>query len=565
MSNSSDIPKSAKERVALRRERARKAGLCGVCCKGKPNFGRAICALCTAAKTERKKRRRDRDREAKALRGLSLQVEQTLTQNQTVEDELQLYTAIASSLYTGARPDLALPWFERIVERSLSIKEFRSQLSLAMLALPDQYWLASNTREAIQAAKRAELVIASEITSTQEYRELLHLARTYGNIYRVASGHYSKAKRFVGSDENVVGAGRLGHVLHAKLGAVISATRGDAPEAFSRFEAVLEEGIRGTVILDHYALWAQALGHLDIAVKCYERALLLARDSPSVWRAPYILLCFANTVIRTGDYERAKKLFSDTITYDTQTPLLRVLRSAVALQLRQSLRNPDLFAGAVADDALDLALRSRNIRHFAPLASEYVKTAVARRDFRQAKSLITKALAMVPKADHAWELFPLTAQYGTPQEVERVKFLLRERMKLPNNDVSSAYYELCEAYSCRRRKERVAARNHAQRAASAFERLGWRHQQTEASSLLGRRSLATRDASVTQSTTILSDLPFTLTSREKQVAELALRGLTNRVIADLLTISERTVESHMTSILNRLGLRSRWQLMKFSQ
>jgi DNA-binding NarL/FixJ family response regulator len=48
--------------------------------------------------------------------------------------------------------------------------------------------------------------------------------------------------------------------------------------------------------------------------------------------------------------------------------------------------------------------------------------------------------------------------------------------------------------------------------------------------------------------------------REQEVAELVLKGLTNRAIADALRISENTVETHMASIMTRLGIRSRHQL-----
>ncbi len=54
--------------------------------------------------------------------------------------------------------------------------------------------------------------------------------------------------------------------------------------------------------------------------------------------------------------------------------------------------------------------------------------------------------------------------------------------------------------------------------------------------------------------------PDTLTRREEEVAALAARGLTNRQIAQELVISEHTVHHHLTSILKKLGLRSRRQL-----
>jgi DNA-binding CsgD family transcriptional regulator len=51
-----------------------------------------------------------------------------------------------------------------------------------------------------------------------------------------------------------------------------------------------------------------------------------------------------------------------------------------------------------------------------------------------------------------------------------------------------------------------------------------------------------------------------LTTRELEVARLVARGLTNRDIAERLTISTRTVESHVEHILTKLRLPNRTQV-----
>jgi DNA-binding SARP family transcriptional activator len=51
-----------------------------------------------------------------------------------------------------------------------------------------------------------------------------------------------------------------------------------------------------------------------------------------------------------------------------------------------------------------------------------------------------------------------------------------------------------------------------------------------------------------------------LTRREQEIALLVGRGLTNRRIAQELSISERTVHSHLRNILKKLGFRSRTQI-----
>jgi DNA-binding NarL/FixJ family response regulator len=48
-----------------------------------------------------------------------------------------------------------------------------------------------------------------------------------------------------------------------------------------------------------------------------------------------------------------------------------------------------------------------------------------------------------------------------------------------------------------------------------------------------------------------------LTSRELEVLSLAAKGLRNREIAEVLTLSLHTVERHFDKILARLNVRSR--------
>lgn len=45
--------------------------------------------------------------------------------------------------------------------------------------------------------------------------------------------------------------------------------------------------------------------------------------------------------------------------------------------------------------------------------------------------------------------------------------------------------------------------------------------------------------------------------REREVASLVVRGLSNRAIADRLVLGERTVETHVERLLRKLDVRSR--------
>ena len=55
-----------------------------------------------------------------------------------------------------------------------------------------------------------------------------------------------------------------------------------------------------------------------------------------------------------------------------------------------------------------------------------------------------------------------------------------------------------------------------------------------------------------------------LTKREIEVLRLVARGLSNAQVAEELTISSRTVNSHLTSIFNKLGVSSRNAATRFA-
>ena len=54
-------------------------------------------------------------------------------------------------------------------------------------------------------------------------------------------------------------------------------------------------------------------------------------------------------------------------------------------------------------------------------------------------------------------------------------------------------------------------------------------------------------------------MPEPLSPREIEILKIVATGASNREIADKLFISEGTVKNHLSSILNKLGVRDRMQ------
>jgi DNA-binding NarL/FixJ family response regulator len=58
--------------------------------------------------------------------------------------------------------------------------------------------------------------------------------------------------------------------------------------------------------------------------------------------------------------------------------------------------------------------------------------------------------------------------------------------------------------------------------------------------------------------------PNALSRRERDVLRLLARGYTNRQAAEELGLSVRTVEAHRASLMTKLGLRNRVELVRWA-
>jgi DNA-binding CsgD family transcriptional regulator len=160
------------------------------------------------------------------------------------------------------------------------------------------------------------------------------------------------------------------------------------------------------------------------------------------------------------------------------------------------------------------------------------------------------------------------AQFGRPEDVLAMRQQLVDAAALPADRVNKAALGLFDAFAAQRGIIATDGRAAALGAAEGFDAIGWPWLAARAYELGGesRRSLETyrslgsvrdlRRLEVERSEATTS----TLSSRELEVAELVAKGHSNDEISQILHISARTAEKHVSSALRKLNLRSRLQL-----
>lgn len=181
-------------------------------------------------------------------------------------------------------------------------------------------------------------------------------------------------------------------------------------------------------------------------------------------------------------------------------------------------------------------------------AAESVRTAEARARAtslpqRTATAVCARAAVLLAGDDAAGavaaarEAVPLADSTGNPLLGARARFLLGSALRR----VGELKRAIRELESAERTLFEAGALREADAAAQELRRLGWRGPRRARGGPGGRGST----------------LESALSPRELEVATLVAAGKRNREVAAVLFLSEKTVESHLARIYDKLGVRSR--------
>jgi DNA-binding NarL/FixJ family response regulator len=307
-------------------------------------------------------------------------------------------------------------------------------------------------------------------------------------------------------------------------------------------------GVAARERLAHHAL---LFGDVQSARTAIAEAIEAAEshDLPR-WRVRCIAMA-ARLALENGDLENAAYLI-ERGRAAASSPDDLALFAATGAQLAIELGDDDALAEWTSGDVLRVALRSDDLNAAIESTIAGLTGGGGAPDADLAKAL-RRALAQAGNAASAPEFFTVAARYG---ELEDARFAVDALAAIlaPDRPYLRAHRLLARAQLLLRSGERVESVDCAGDAARAFSAMGLRRWTNEAMRLLVSQEPAGERRSRTRSS------GSALTEREEQVAHLIRRGARNREVAIALQISEHTVERHVSSILGRLGLRSRWQI-----
>jgi ATP/maltotriose-dependent transcriptional regulator MalT len=262
------------------------------------------------------------------------------------------------------------------------------------------------------------------------------------------------------------------------------------------------------------------------------------------------------TVRCRGDYVAARELYAEALAIGRELGD-RSWEALVLNNLGRAAYYQGDLASARALHEQSLAIRKKvgDRRGIATSLGDLGDVAHQQGDYRAARTLREESLALWQLLEDPWglayalegfaELAGVQSQPGLVVKLVAAATVLRETIRAPRSPASAARMQqlVDRARTQMSRSAAADAWNEGQR---------WSAQEAAEAA----RQLAAVEPVVVSG----ADGDALLSRREREVAALITRGLTNRQIADELVIGERTVHTHVANILAKLALTSRTQI-----
>jgi DNA-binding NarL/FixJ family response regulator len=392
----------------------------------------------------------------------------------------------------------------------------------------------------------------------------------------VGSGHAEAQKLLAGlqheidpNDNEIVG-------LYFQACALTFQRRRLIRDCFASFERALKaarafpERKLLQVVMENYGCALAQDGKIDYAVELLEKALAI-KTGPRP-RLGFVAN-LAEALFTAGQLKRAADVLRDFhALYASQPRSDYLLTAAVAgIPIGIMLADKKLLRLSFDPALLELAFVRPGAYQGLGQAAEVFCQFYEHADRRaEHDALLGRTVDVLTSLNASVSFALRVARLGSADQVLQMKALMDQHCA-EDSPLSRAYRTLFDSFIASRHQSRQRARKLAMQAvrdlagtgrpfleAIALEAAGL----DDAAGNLRRRFGGVGDGMKFRWTggPLPRRMATELTSREREVAELAARGATDRAIALALGMSERTVQCHCRAIFGKLGIRSRWQL-----
>jgi DNA-binding CsgD family transcriptional regulator len=563
-----------------KRAEAAAAGLCARCCKVRPETGYKVCRSCQTSIKEYRRRHRvtgsrratwqdilaaheragDLAHERYFHDGAAQHYREALAYANTGSTRVRIYEKLARTLYLGNNPGEADRWLEMALSSNTGTTEHAPKLAELLLKRAQARWAKGHGNEELRDIAQAITIAKSAEDSNLYKRANFAMFWTLRNM-----GKIENSEPFIDAigdvDENDDPGLRIGFFSQKARTAAIAGSREVSYGNFDRALLTAQEekdDLQICMVLMDYGRWSLALADTMLAKTNLERALLHARHSQIIWFIPYLCLEYADLLSRMGQLNVAHHYVREALSERTPAPAVELLYPEAGIRIALDVQDEEALALCTKPGLLEAAFQSQSPHVLGPVAAGFARFYAATKHVKRAQDILHRALRSLPNVARSWDVCLETARQGYVNDIPRARVLLESRAAIPNPAVARAYLSLFDAFVAQRRKQESQMRQFAEKAIKQFEHFHWYGYADLARTMVPMREPHVQRTLQTHAP--LAGIRPLLTARQYQVAELVLQGLSNRTIAERLSISKYTVDSHVASIINRIGVRSRHQL-----
>jgi DNA-binding CsgD family transcriptional regulator len=489
------------------------------------------------------------------------------------ETQAVLYRKLATALNLASPGHRSLRAYQKSLAYYERVGDRASVVDL-LLAIGRAQWQISDADSQVASVLRALEIMESTPDDPRYFAALVESVAMFalrGDPQR-AEHYIELADHFGGSATN------LARSRFHNFRGVTRLLQGNVTGLIEDYETALRlanqepDAHNDSLVRVNYGYATLGAGELAIAQRAFDEHARFTREHFHLRDKAYCLAGAAELDLLRGELERARSRLRESraVLPSTELPWILIQRASVAIPVGLRLGDSELVERYAREEIVALAYRSKEDQWIAPISAAFAEWYAVRGEPERARELVDRAIDALHGV-YSSRIVPAVAQYGSPTAIRRAHDLLSAWAAGRGCRAGIAYLALFRAIVAGR--EGRDARELAGDAARRCAELGLRLYEALAYELAARprEALALSRtfgdvAAVRRLEAVLSPVnrrgraSNELTAREREIAQLIAAGRSNRAIAEQLVVGERTVESHVASILGKLGVASRGEV-----